>query len=39
MFDGTAFSYAKTLTAAEQKFRYRVLDAAIPLRNALALSN
>ena len=39
MFDDTAFSYAKTLTAEEQKFRYRVLDAAIPLRNALALSN
>ncbi|HWX03722.1 PilW family protein, partial [Collimonas sp.] len=39
MFDGTAFSYARTLSAAEQKFRYRVLDATIPLRNALALSN
>lgn len=39
MFDGTTFSYAKTVSAAEKKFRYRVLDATIPLRNALALSN
>ncbi|AMO95992.1 prepilin-type N-terminal cleavage/methylation domain protein [Collimonas fungivorans] len=39
MFGDTAFSYAKTLTAAEQKFRYRVLDAVIPLRNALVLSD
>ncbi|HWW04712.1 PilW family protein [Collimonas sp.] len=38
MFDGT-LSYAKTLSDAERKFRYRVLDATIPLRNALAISN
>jgi type IV pilus assembly protein PilW len=39
MFEGTAFSRAKTLNEAEQKFRYRVLDATIPLRNALVVSN
>ncbi|SDX07099.1 type IV pilus assembly protein PilW [Collimonas sp. OK242] len=39
MFDGTAFSYAKTLSEGEQKFRYRVLDATIPLRNALVVSD
>ncbi|WP_211465347.1 PilW family protein [Collimonas silvisoli] len=38
MFEGT-LSYAKTLSDAERKFRYRVLDATIPLRNALAISN
>jgi type IV pilus assembly protein PilW len=38
MFGDTTFSYVKTLTDAEKKFRYRVLDAVIPLRNALVLS-
>jgi type IV pilus assembly protein PilW len=39
MFGDTDFPYAKTLNEAEQKFRYRVLDATIPLRNALVVSN
>jgi type IV pilus assembly protein PilW len=39
MFGDTDFPYTKTLNEAEQKFRYRVLDATIPLRNALVVSN
>ncbi|AMP06720.1 putative fimbrial biogenesis protein [Collimonas pratensis] len=39
MFAGTAASYTRSLSAAEQKFRYRVLDATIPLRNSLTLDN
>ncbi|MEO6934011.1 MAG: PilW family protein [Collimonas sp.] len=38
MFADTAIPYTKTLGAAEQTFRYRVLEATIPLRNALVLN-
>lgn len=38
LFDG-AVAYTKTPSAAERKFRYRVLEATIPLRNALTLDN
>lgn len=32
---GTSLTYSRTLSSAEQKFRYRVLESTIPVRNNL----
>jgi type IV pilus assembly protein PilW len=36
---GSALTYTRTLTSGEQNYRYRTIEATIPLRNSLMLSS
>jgi type IV pilus assembly protein PilW len=35
---GTTLTFTRTLAAAEQNYRYRIIESTIPLRNSLLLN-